>query len=329
MAVPMQLLTLRNIIIFILIFLTYGYAQDKPVLLIISVQGDIFTSAQNGIISELNDLFSFKNITISITTTPKDLRDVILSSSPKALALLDNKSINLYRKYCRTLDDSSEIIPSVALLSVNVQLAIQGMKNIQAISYESPMVTSLVKIRSILNIPLRSAGVICRKEFESFITKESIFCKNENIGIEKFVLNDQKESYPEEIRKYLEILTSKKNVQAIMVLNDNTILKPDLMMKCWIPFASKINIPFIVGVETLVRPEFNFGTFAVLPDSRAAGEQAAELFIDLMDQNWHFDTCIVYPAISVYTVLNYNKVKKVKNLNLGMVDKVIRSEQKK
>jgi hypothetical protein len=296
------------------------------VLLIISAQGEIFISAQKGIISELNDLFSFKLITISMATTPEDIKDVILSSHPKALALLDNKSINLYRKYCRILDDSSEIIPSVALLSVNVQLAIQGMKNIQAISYESPMVTSLVKIRSILNLPLKSAGVICRKEFEPFITKESIFCKNENIGIEKFVLNDQKESYPEDIRKYLEILTSKKKVQAIIVLNDNVILKPELITKCWIPFASKINIPFIVGVETLVRPEFNFGTFAVLPDSRAAGEQAADLFVDLMDQNWHFDTCIVYPAISVYTVLNYEKVQNVNNVNLGIVDKVIKKE---
>jgi hypothetical protein len=322
----MRLLTLRNTIIPLLFFFTYGYAQNKPVLLIVSAQGEIFISAQKGIISELNDLFSFKNITISTSTTTENLREVILSSRPSALALLDNKSINLYRKYCRTLDDSSEIIPSVALLSVNVQLAIQGMKNIQAISYESPMVTSLVKIRNILNLPLRSAGVIFRKEFEPFITKESIFCKSENIEIEKFVLNDQKESYPEDIRKYLEILTSKKKVQAIIVLNDNAILKPDLITKCWIPFASKINIPFIVGVETLVRPEFNFGTFAVLPDSRAAGEQAADLFVDLMDQDWHFDTCIVYPAISVYTVLNYEKVQKVKHLNLNIVDKVIRNE---
>jgi hypothetical protein len=72
-------------------------------------------------------------------------------------------------------------------------------------------------------------------------------------------------------------------------------------------------VPVIVGVEVLVKPELDFGTFAVIPDAMGTGVQAANLIFELMDEGWEIDGVKVYPTLSVYSVLNWKKAKQIYN----------------
>jgi hypothetical protein len=83
-------------------------------------------------------------------------------------------------------------------------------------------------------------------------------------------------------------------------------------------------------VETLVNPALQFGTYAVLPDPQALGEQAAHLLSQLMDNNWQFSETKVFPPISVYSVLNMEKAGRItdeKKMNLEEVTKVLRKKK--
>ena len=101
-------------------------------------------------------------------------------------------------------------------------------------------------------------------------------------------------------------------------------------MKVWLPFFATHKVPVIVGIESLVKPELDFGTYAVIPEPRAMGEQAAGLIIDLKEKNWKSDGAIVYPAISVYSVLNMKKAVQItdaKSINFNEVIRVLTDEK--
>ena len=90
-------------------------------------------------------------------------------------------------------------------------------------------------------------------------------------------------------------------------------------------------MPVIVGVESLVQPEINFGTYAVIPDPEAMGEQAAGLIIDIRDQNWKSDGTVIYPAISMYSVLNFTRAALIvdaKNINMNGITKILMDGKK-
>jgi putative ABC transport system substrate-binding protein len=95
----------------------------------------------------------------------------------------------------------------------------------------------------------------------------------------------------------------------------------------WIPCVRKYKIPIVVGVEVLVRPKLNFGTFAVLPDHVSLGIQAAEMVFDLMDNNWEINKSRVDPPLAVYKIINLQQAEKyftVTEENLKSVDKILK-----
>jgi hypothetical protein len=194
------------------------------------------------------------------------------------------------------------------------------------------MVTALVKLGNVLKTPIVRVGTIFRKKFEPFVAQQTIYCRHEKIEVVSIILDDKKDLYPTKIREGIKDLVRNKKVNALWLPNDNAILNAALITGTWIPLMSKINVPLVVGVESLVKPELHFGTFAVVPDSRAAGEQAANLLYDCMNNSWHFDKTTVYPPISVYSVLNLEKAKnitKISKIKLEYVDKVLTTTDRK
>ena len=70
-----------------------------------------------------------------------------------------------------------------------------------------------------------------------------------------------------------------------------------------------------------------FGTFAVIPDHKSLGMQAAEKVFDIMDNNWQVERSAIDPPTSVYKVMNFKQVKAwygMREDQLKNVDKMVK-----
>ncbi len=138
-----------------------------------------------------------------------------------------------------------------------------------------------------------------------------VFCLKEKIEIKGFEIDEDTSKHQIEIGNALQRLLKKEKVDALWIANDNVLLRPDLLGNVWLPALKKNKVPLIVGVEALVNPKLNFGTFAVIPDPVALGEQAAEIIFDLKAEEWEHSGIEIYPAISMYSVLNYKSASEI------------------
>ncbi len=108
----------------------------------------------------------------------------ILRTSPKLIVLMDNVSISLFKRYQNTLKNKRESIPSVSLLGVTVEEAIKELSNSTGISYEIPIVSSIIQFRQVF--PLRKidkVGVVHREFMQEYVSKNKMFCATEKITI--------------------------------------------------------------------------------------------------------------------------------------------------
>lgn len=298
--------------------------KKTEALLILSPKGDLFETAKNGLVNELRDMFVISTMEVSEATTIDDIHKKFTAASPGGVVLIGNYSIRIYAKHACEHKEEVSGIPVVAILALDVKRAVSGLENVRCIAYETPMVTALVNFRRIIDKPVRSVGVIYRKAFEEFVAKHTGYCKKEKITVKSILINDDASSHRKEISKALKRLVKKERVEAFWVPNDNILLTPELLEKVWLPLFTAYNVPVIVGVESLVKPELNFGTYAVIPDPVAMGEQAAGLIVDLMDEGREFPAAIVYPAISMYSVLNLKKAALIADVNKIKVNEVTR-----
>lgn len=314
---------IRNLFILLLIC-NQVFAEYRNDILVVRQPGDDFDQVVKGINDELNDGFSITEFVISQQTELKDLTKVINKNTPDLLVLMDNKSINLYKMYLDT-EKPENPLPSISLMGVLIKNAIKDLKNASGITYEIPVVTSIVNLRSILGIKMEYIGVIHRKYMTEFVNDNTRFCKKEGINIINSILPNNSNNYSKFLLKKLNYLIQDKGIEALWVPNDNILLNPDLLNNVWIRTVKKFRIPVVVGVEVLVDPKLNFGTFAVLPDHTSMGIQASEMILRIKNNGWNASSIPVEPPVAVYKIINYKQVKKnfnVKDSQLYQVDKI-------
>jgi hypothetical protein len=309
-----------------------GIAGQNDPLLIISPKGDLFEAAIKGMENELKDEFAIMTMVVGEATKVDDIHEKFVASHPRAVVLIGNNSIRLYTQHAHEHKEETDAVPVVTIFALDVKRAVSGLDSrAQCIAYETPMVTAIVNFRRVMNKPITSVGVVYRKAFEEFVTRHTEYCRKENIAVKSVLIGEDPSAHKKEIARALEQLVKQQHVQAFWVPNDNVILKPELLIDVWLPLFTKQKVPVIVGVEALVKPEINFGTYAVIPEPVAMGEQAAGLILDLKDDDWKFYSTVVYPAISMYSVLNLKKavlVNDVKNINISEVTRVLTEGKK-
>jgi hypothetical protein len=305
------------------------YSDDLPKLLIISPDGAIFQETIRGMESEIEESFTLKTMTITKETYESQIGKKIAAEKPNALVIMGNRAIRLYKKHLKAHSGENDTLPVIALLASQVEKSVSSFKQVQGINYETPMVTALVNFRSIIGKNINNVGVIYRSVYEPFVIKHTKFCKREKINVIGIKVGDNAKKHKREISKALKQLLQKDKVDVFWILNDNRLLKPELLMKVWIPTFTKYKIPVIVGVEALAKPKLNFGTYAVMPEPESIGAQAAEIIFELEESDWKFEKREVYPAISVYSVLNLNKLSGYTpdKLNLTEVNKVFKKTE--
>ena len=308
--------------------------EDRPdTVVIIASKGDLFEEAKNGLVNDLEEEFRFFFIEAGNKKTVENIRNFFAENpSPRAVVLIGNKSIRYYREFINGYKKKTPAIQVIAIMALDIQHAAEGIPNVQGIPYETPMITAVVNFRRITNRPFSTVGVLYRKPFSDFVGENTEYCRREQISVRSVLIGDNVKHLEKEIADGLKFLLNREKVEVLWIPNDNILLKPKLLVNAWLPLLNKRNVPAIVGVESLVKPELDFGTYAVIPEAKAIGEQAADLLVDLKENGWKHTGMKVYPAISMYSVLNLDKAAKTvdkKELRIDEVTKVLTRENGK
>jgi hypothetical protein len=315
-----------RVLMTVLLFLIYTIpAKDQ--ILILRRGGKDFEDALKGLNEELKADFELKDKLIDKKTDVFEIRTEIALIKPKAVVLMDNSAITLYKKYQAGLNADEVIIPSISIMGVFIKDAINDIKCACGISYEIPIVTSIVNLRVVLGSSMKKVGVIHREFLNDFLKKNKEFCKMEGIEIVDITLPNKSDNYKILLKNGLKTLLNEKKVDVLWVPNDNAFLNIEIIRDVWVPAVKKEKKPVVVGVELLVNPKLDFGTFAVLPDHVALGSQAAEMIYDILDNDWQCEDGRVDPPLAVYKIINLKQAKKIFGISdekLKMVDKTVK-----
>lgn len=238
----------------------------------------------SGLVDELADHYQIVERKVTAQTSVEALSQTILEVAPRALVLLDNPTVRLYRAFQSTQPPGTRFPPAVVLMAAFIELACSGLQNTTGISYEVPAVTGFVNLRHLLGLPLHKIGVLYRNGFEGFVARQGELAAAEGLTFVGRTLDDGDRLNA--VKRGLRRLLDYDHVDAIWVLNDSVLLQPELLARAWLPALRHAHVPVVVGVSSLVSAKMALGTFAVLPDHRALGRQAAVLIDDLAGADW-------------------------------------------
>ncbi|MBD3315920.1 MAG: hypothetical protein GF344_09050 [Chitinivibrionales bacterium] len=300
-------------------------AANAETVLVVTQPGKHYEEAVTGLQGELQLELTIDTLIYSADLSVDNLSARIEASKPSLVVLLDNKSIALFRKYQHEVDTTAQM-PSIAFMASFVNDELASLQNATGIAYEIPLVTSAVALRSLIEGTCNNIAVIHRERFAPFIEENKRFCARERIKLHSFSISDKTTDFEKELRSKLKAVRKHGDIDGLWILNDNVLLSQKLIQKAWLRELKRMKLPVIVGVEVLVNPEFNFGTFAVLPDHRSLGFQAAELVYTAWDNDWDVSSINVQQPLSVYKVINYkqaNKYFKLSKDDIKGVDKIL------
>jgi hypothetical protein len=278
-----------------------------------------------GLVDELGDEYAIVEREITAETPLAVLAAAIAETRPRALVLLNNPTVRLYRAYQAALPKGSSPPPAVVLMTAFVEGAVAGLENTTGIAYEVPAVTSFVDLRSLLGRPLRKIGVLYRAGFEAFVAAQARLAAREGFELAGRRLDEG--DRVKAVKRGLRRLLDYDRIDALWVPNDNALLDPQLIARGWLPVLRHGKVPLIVGVSSLVSRTLPFGTFAVLPDHRSLGAQAAGLINDLARHGWRTVGRNGFgPPIAVEKVFNLGLARAlgpVRTDKLAEIDRVI------
>jgi hypothetical protein len=301
-------------------------------IMIVRAEGPHFRETVNGLERELGEEFEFEERIMgadaSAGARAAQLSSALAKSRPRALVLMDNEAIALYGDVQRQWKDSVPFPPSISLMAIRVDKAIGKLRNAEGISYEVPGVTILVNLRSLVEGPVRKVGVIVRPSMMDFVREHAKWCKNENIELVPFEVEEGHADVSRAVRRGVRHLCERDKVDALWILNDNYFLSREIIGGGWLPALERFHKPVVVGVENFVSLGSRFGSFAILPDHYGLGVQAAGKILRLRDDQWVMEgPPKVEQPLAVYKVLNLVQARKsarIRDSALVEVDKVLR-----
>lgn len=308
-------------------FLVAQLAWSADIVVALHPAGDDFNQALQGVRANLGDEVGVQSIVMKKGDEWSEVKGAVLKLNPQLFVLMDNQAIKIYKQYRDEAKKAGKVpLSAVALMALQLDKVTEGM-DMAGISYEIPVVTSVVNLRAVSSKPIRSVGVIYRKGWEGFVQMNASFCQTEKVGLVGYSVPDDESDYAGDLQKGLKNLIGEKKVDAIWVLNDNKLLNNQTIVKAWIPGLSSSSVPVIVGVETLIQTKFNLGTFAVLPDHAGLGGQVANMIFEIKDNNWKVENRQIDQPLSVIKMLNSTLARKkgfLREDGLSTVDREVK-----
>jgi hypothetical protein len=284
----------------------------------------------SGLADELPDNYRLVQREVTTETSVVALAHIIRDVEPRVLVLLDNPTVRLYRAFQAAEPPGTRFPPAVVLMAAFVELATAGLRNVTGISYEVPAVTGFVNLRSLLGRPIRKIGVLYRHGFEGFVARQGELAASEGFTIAGRALDDGDRQ--KAVKCGLRRLLDYDHVDAIWVLNDSALVDPALIARAWLPVLRHGHVPVLVGVSSLVSAKLGFGTFAVLPDHRALGAQAAGLIDDLSEAHWIVGERRALLPVAIEKILDIDLARTlapIREEKLREVDRLIEADYTK
>lgn len=300
--------------------LTVTARADAAPVLVLMPDAASARETLRGMSEELGDDFKLMPRIVSESTDPNDLVQMVRSERPEAIVVMNNPILRLFRRYRVVAPPAQRAIPAVSILTSFLRETSAGVENLTGVIYEVPLVTSLTNLRVLIEQPLKRVGVLYRPIFAEFLAEQKKLSQAEGFDVVGVQIDDTK---PRSIEKALDRLREEMKVDAIWVLNDNVLLKPELLVEGWLPALRRNRTPIIVNVRSLLSRDVNFGTFAVVPDHRGLGSQAGQLVASIADAGWKltFPGEFEYP-IAVEKVLDLDFARQYLALREGQLESV-------
>jgi hypothetical protein len=311
-----QTLTLRNLVILLAFLHQLVAAQNalckQKTILFVRKSGNSFQEVFNKMSEDMKN-YEIKDFEIADKTDFNEYSTRVKETNPDLVILMDNKSINFGVKWN---SESNKKIPGVALMGLNLQYLLKNNKYISGIAFESPAYTLITQFRYSTNVPIKTVLVFYRKSiFSEMINLASSQLKTENITLRAIDVEangtgkDQIETFLK--GKGAEAISKRSDYDAIWCLLDSAILTSKLFQEFWIPNTQSSKKPVLAGVEQLVKPELNFGVFAVNPNLPDLATQAVQIVERILEQKESPEKIGIEQLISVDKVLNDKKVKEL------------------
>lgn len=275
--------------------------------------------AFRGLVEEMGEDVNFTFRIVDKRTTPDQVARWVRSARPKAVVLMNNPSLRVYRRYQASAGSEAREIPAVGVLTSFLRESGRGMRSLGGVIYEVPLLTSIVNLRALVEEPVRRVGVLHRGIFGRFLEEQGRLAAAEGIEIVPLKIEDVS---VDGVRGGLRRLRDEMKVDAIWVLNDNRLLSRDLVRDAWLPALRSNETPVIVNVRSLLSADVDFGTFAVLPDHFALGTQAGQMLASIADRGWRLPSAggFEYP-VAVRKVLHVGFARE----HLALVEAELRA----
>lgn len=288
-----------------------------------------FMSAYTGFTEGLEGECQVFLYPVTKASSTEELRQWLDVVNPDLVLLMDARAVQLYLEFKRENLEREPFLPAVIVMSLFVENQVAALGNATAIEYQTPAVITLVNFRSLLKKPLEKVGVLYRRDTRYFFEKQKELCRPEGIDLFGIMVDEKgKRLTTTRVRSSLKKLVLKEKVDAIWVLNDGKMLTRKMLENAWLSIFDRYKVPIAVGNEHFVSESGLIGQFAVVPDPRNMGNQAAEIVLDIRDENWRIGEPRVHSPYSVHKMLNLNKISEEMLVtgNLSEVDKIIKKE---
>lgn len=301
----------------IFLFIPPALAEDNA--LVIRGKAPIFEEVLKGINDDIDGEITLIEIEITNTTSADEIKKMFTRYQPRIIILIGNKAVNLYSDFQKN-NSKIEFPPAIAMAALFIDQFASKLKNFTAIRYEIPAVTSAVTMRNVLNKPVTKVGVIYRSWMKSIIEENKRYCRAEGIELVAFELPNKMSNVSSKIKNALSMLS--QQVDAIWILNDNSLLTRDSLTKAWLPLRKKSKLPAIVGIKQFIT-KIPLGSFAIIPDNYGLGAQAAGIIFEIIENNWTIDNTKILQPVSVKKYMNTVRLDtKGISYQVGMLNQI-------
>ena len=167
--------------------------------------------------------------------------------------MLGNDAIKLYAAVQKQWADSAAFPPSISLMAIRVDKAIEDLKRATGIFHEVPGVTIMVNLRSLVAQPVRKVGVIVRPYQADFVRENAKWCKLGNIELVPYMVEEDRKDMARAVRAGVRRLRDRDRVDALWIPNDNFFLTPEIIGGGWLPALERFRKPVLVGVDKVIK----------------------------------------------------------------------------
>lgn len=289
---------------------------DKDLILVFRPGKDIYEQPYQAMVAELEGQVNVVEIILSRNPRPREIKRAMDRYQPNAVVLMENQTIELYRRYQQG-EKVESFPPAVCYFASFATELIDRLQNATGILYEAQAVTAINYIRNLFKGKVNKVGVVYSTGLSSHFELQKKGAVLEDLTLVGIQVNHKRER---ELKKALEKLVNEDKVDAIWVLPDNLILSPNHLEWGWRPPLKNFTGPIIVSVEELADNDVALGDFAVFPDHTELGRQAGYKVLDLLDNGWKIQDNEELARPSSYSKrFNEKRVAKINGLNSEML----------